>query len=93
MGPIQPEVWLRLMEEHLGWVFIEVDEDAEEDGDQVAVAVGSGGQRVPVIMSTMAYIPGDPSNKQVARLKADIGAAHPAGAVLVFNKPPGWLPE
>lgn len=70
-----------------------MDEDAEEDGDQVAVAVGSGGWRVPVIMSAMACIPGDPSDKQVARLKAEIGAAHPAGAVLVFNKPAGWLPE
>jgi len=44
-------------------------------------------------MSAMACIPGDPSDKQVARLKAEIGAAHPAGAVLVFNKPAGWLPE
>ncbi len=93
MGPIQPEVWLGLMEERLGWVFAEVDEDAEEDGDQVAVAVGSGGQRVPVIMSAMACIPGEPGDKQVARLKADIGAAHPAGAVLIFNRPAGWLPE
>ena len=93
MGPIQPEVWLGLMEERLGWVFAEVDEDAEDDGDQVAVAVGSDGLRVPVIMSAVACIPGDPSDKQVARLKADIGAAHPTGAVLVFNKPAGWLPE
>jgi len=93
MGPIQPEVWLGLMEERLGWVFAEVDEDADEDGDQVAVAVGSDGRRVPVIMSATACIPGDRSNEQVTRLKAEIGAAHPAGAVLVFNKPAGWLPE
>jgi len=93
MGPIQPDVWLGLMEERLGWVFAEVDEDAQDDGDQVAVAVGSGGRRVPVIMSAVACIPGDPGDRQVARLKADIGAAHPAGAVLVFNKPVGWLPE
>ncbi len=26
-------------------------------------------------------------------MKADIGAAHPTGAVLVFNQPTGWLPE
>jgi len=81
------------MEERLGWVFTEVDEGTEEDGEQVAVAVGSDGRRVPVIMSALACIPGDRSDKQVARLKADIGAAHPAGAVLVFNKPVGWLPE
>ena len=92
-GPIQPEVWLGLMEEHLGWVFADIDEDAEEDGDQVAVAVGGEGRRVPVIMSAVAYIPGDLGDKQVARLKADIGAAHPAGAVLLFNRPTGWLPE
>ena len=92
-GPIQPGVWLGLMEEHLGWVFADVDEDAEEDGDQVAVAVGGEGRRVPVIMSAVAYIPGDISDRQVARLKTDIGAAHPAGAVLVFNRPTGWLPE
>ncbi len=92
-GPIQPGVWLELMEEHLGWVFADVDEDAEEDGEQVAVAVGSEGQRMPVIMSAVAYIPGDLGDKQVARLKADIGAAHPAGAVLLFNRPAGWLPE
>ena len=79
--------------ERLGWVLIEIDEDAEEDGDQVAVAVGSDGRRVPVIMSALACIPGDPSDKQVTRLKADIGAAHPTGAVLVFNQPTGWLPE
>ena len=92
-GPIQPGVWLGLMEEHLGWVFADVDEDAEEDGDQIAIAVGSEGQRVPVVMSAVAYIPGDLGDKQVARLKADIGAAHPAGVVLVFNRPTGWLPE
>ena len=91
--PIQPGVWLGLMEEHLGWVFADVEEDAEEDGDQIAVAVGSEGQRVPVIMSAVAYIPGDLSDERVARLKADIGAAYPAGAVLVFNRPTGWLPE
>ena len=91
--PIQPGVWLGLMEEHLGWVFADVDEDAEQDGEQVAVAVGSEGQRVPVIMSAVAYIPGDLSDVQVARLQADIGAAHPTGAVLVFNRPTGWLPE
>ncbi len=93
MHPIQPDVWLGLMEEHLGWVFTDVDEDAEQDGDQVAVAVGSPGRRVPVFMSAVAYIPGDLSDAHVARLKADIGAAHPAGAVLVFNRPAGWLPE
>jgi len=93
MHPIQPDVWLGLMEEHLGWVFADVDEDAEQDGDQVAVAVGSRGRRVPVFMSAVAYIPGDLSDAHVARLKADIGAAHPAGAVLVFNRPAGWLPE
>jgi len=27
--PIQPEVWLGMMEEHLGWAFSDVDEDAE----------------------------------------------------------------
>jgi hypothetical protein len=26
-------------------------------------------------------------------LKAHIGAAHPAGAALMFNKPAGWRPE
>ncbi len=25
--------------------------------------------------------------------RAEIGAAQPAGAVLVFNKPTGWVPE
>jgi len=93
MHPIQPDVWLGLMEEHLGWVFADIDEDAEQDGDQVAVAVGSRGRHVPVFMSAVAYIPGDLSDAHVARLKADIGAAHPAGAVLVFNRPAGWLPE
>ncbi len=44
-------------------------------------------------MSAVAYIPGDLGDGQVARLKADIGAAHPAGAVLVFNRPTGWLSE
>jgi len=29
----------------------------------------------------------------LARLKAGIGTAHPAGAVLMFNKPTGWLAE
>lgn len=81
------------MEEGLEWVLAEVDEDAEEDGDQIAVAVGGNGRRVPVIMSAMACIPEDQTDEQVARLKADIGTAHPAGAVLVFNKPAGWLPE
>ena len=55
--------------------------------------MGSPGRRVPVFMSAVAYIPGDLSDAHVARLKADIGAAHPAGAVLVFNRPAGWLPE
>lgn len=89
--PIQPGMWLGLMEEHFGWVFADVDEDAEEDGKQVAV--GIGGQRVPVIKSAVACIPGDLSDGQVARLRADIGAAHPAGAVLLFDWPTGWLPE
>jgi len=93
MLPIQPDVWLGLMEEHLGWVFTDVDGDAEQDGDQVAVAVGSRGRRVLAFMSAVAYIPGDLGDAHVARLKADIGAAHPAGAVLIFNKPIGWLPE
>ena len=48
---------------------------------------------MPVFMSAVAYIPGDLNDAHVARLKADIGAAHPAGAVLVFNRPAGWLPE
>ncbi len=91
--PIQPDVWLGMMEEHLGWAFSDVDEDAEQDGDQVAVAVGSGRRRLPVIMSAVTYIPGDLRDKHVARLKAHIGAAHPAGAVLMFNKPVGWPPE
>ncbi len=90
---IQPEVWLGMMEEHLGWAFSDVDEDAERDGDQVAVAVGSRGRRIPVFMSAVIYIPGDPHDEHVARLKAHIGAAHPAGAVLMFNKPVGWPPE
>jgi len=45
-------------------VLIEINEDAEEDGDQVAVAVGSDGQRVPVIMSALACIPGDPATSR-----------------------------
>ncbi len=93
MHPIQPDVWLGMMEEHLGWVFSKVDEDAELDGDQVAVAVGSGGRRLPVFMSAVTYIPGDLRDEHVARLKARIGAAYPAGAVLMFNKPVGWQPE
>ncbi len=93
MHPIQPEIWLGMMEEHLGWAFSDVDEDAELDGDQVAVAVGSGQRRAPVLMSAVAYIPGDLGDEHVARLKAHIGAAHPAGAVLMFNKPVGWLAE
>lgn len=93
MHPIQPEVWLGMMEEHLGWAFSDVDEDAERDGDQVAVAVGSGRRRFPVLMSAVTYIPGDLRDKHVARLKAHIGAAHPAGAVLMFNRPVGWPPE
>ena len=92
MQPIQPDVWLGVMEEHLGWSFAEVDEDAERDGDQVAVAVDTG-RRLPVLMSAVAYIPGDTGDEQVAGLKARIGAAHPAGAVLLFNRPTGWLPE
>ncbi len=51
--PIQPEVWLGMMEEHLGWAFSDIDEDAERDGDQVATAVGSGRRRMPVLMSAM----------------------------------------
>ncbi len=91
--PIQPEVWLGMMEEHLGWAFSDVDEDAEQDGDQVAVAIGNGRRRLPVFMSAVTYIPGDLRDKHVTRLKAHIGAAHPAGAVLMFNKPIGWAPE
>lgn len=87
--PIQPEVWLGMMEEHLGWTFSDVDEDAEMDGDQVAVAVSSGRLHLPVFMSSVAYIPGDPHDEHVARLKARVGAAHPAGAVLMFNRPVG----
>jgi len=93
MQPIQPDVWLGVMEEHLGWSFADVDDDAERDGDQVAVAIGSEGRRVPVVMSSVAYIPGDFKDEHVARLKAGIGTAHPAGAVLMFNKPTGWLAE
>jgi len=74
-------------------VFTEEDKDVEEDGYQVAVAVGSDGRSVTVVMSAVACIPSDPSDKQVARLKAKISVAHPAGALLVFNKPAGWLPE
>jgi len=48
---------------------------------------------VPVFMSAVAYIPGDLGDAHVVRLKADISAAYPAGAVLVFNRPTGWLPE
>jgi len=91
--PIQPDVWLGLMAEHLGWVFTDIDEDAEQEGDQVAVAVGRRGRHMPVLMSAVIYIPGDRGDAHVARLKADIGAAHPAGAVLLFNRPAGWLPE
>ena len=91
--PIQPDVWLGMMEEHLGRAFSDVDEDAELDGDQVAIAVGSGRRCLPVLMSAMTYIPGDLRDKHVARLKAHIGAAHPAGAVLMFNRPVGWPPE
>lgn len=91
--PIQPDVWLGMIEEHLGWAFSDVDEDAELDGDQVAVAVGSGRCRLPVLMSAVTYIPGDLRDEHVARLKAHIGAAYPAGAVLMFNKPVGWPPE
>lgn len=40
--PIQPGVWQGLMEKHLGWVFADVDEDAEEGGEQVAIAVAVG---------------------------------------------------
>ena len=93
MQPIQPDVWLGMMEKHLGWAFIDVDEDAERDGDQVAVAIGSGQRRVPVFMSALTYIPGDRRDQLVGRLKAHFGAAHPAGAMLMFNKPIGWLPK
>jgi len=48
---------------------------------------------VPVFMSAVAYIPGNLVDEHVARLKADISAAYPAGAVLVFNRPAGWLLE
>lgn len=44
-------------------------------------------------MSAVAYIPGDLRDEHVARLKADVAAAHPAGAALMFSKPLGWLPE
>jgi len=91
--PIQPDVWLGMMEEHLGWAFSDVDEGAELDGAQVAVAVGTGRRRVPVFMSAVAYIPGDRCDELVARLKAHLGTAHPAGAMLMFNKPIGWLTE
>ncbi len=91
--PIQPEVWLGTMEEHLGWAFSDVDEDAELDGAQIPVAVGSGRRRLSVIMSAVTYIPGDLRDQHVARLKAHIGAAYPAGAVLMFNRPVGWPPE
>ena len=93
MHPIQPDVWLGMREEHLGWAFSDVDVDAELDGDQVAVAVGSGRRRLPVTMSAVTYIPGDLRDQHVAHLKARVSAAHPAGAVLMFNKPVGWPPE
>ena len=53
--PIQPDVWLGMMEEHLGWAFSDVDENAELDGDQVAVAVGSERRRLTVFMSAVTY--------------------------------------
>jgi len=43
MHPIQPGVWLGLMEQHLGWVFTDIDEDAEQDGDQVRSQCAAGG--------------------------------------------------
>ena len=54
---------------------------------------GIGRRRVPVLMSSTAYIPGDLHDEHVARLKARIGAEHSTGAVLMFNKPAGWRPQ
>ncbi len=91
--PIQPGVWLGIMQAHLGWTFTDVRAHANRDGTQVAVAVGGGQRRMPVIMAAGIHIPGEPGSEQVNGLKARIAAQHPAGAVLIFNNPTGWLPK
>ena len=91
--PIQPDVWLRMMEEHFGWVFSDANKDAELDRDQVAVAVGNGGRRLPVLMSGAPYLPGNLYDRHVAREKAAVSAVRPVGAVLMFNRPVGWPSE
>jgi hypothetical protein len=56
--PIQPDVWLGIMEAHLGWTFTDVRAHANGDGAQVAVAVGRGQRRMPVVMAAGIHIPG-----------------------------------
>lgn len=50
-------------------------------------------RRMPIFVSAAAYTPGGLGDPHVTQLQASIVLAHPDSAVLIFNKPAGWLPE
>jgi len=89
MMPINPEIWLAAMEQHLGWKFTDENPDAERNGSLVAKAVGKGRRKIPVYMSSVGYLPGDNADSVVSDLKKRIQAAE-SMAVLLFNKPLVW---
>lgn len=74
--PINPEIWLPILADTFGWRFEDENEDASENGAQVAVSLGSNGARYPVFMSSVMYVPGDHGDIQVEELCRSIQKTH-----------------
>jgi hypothetical protein len=84
--PIRPDVWLDMMEAHLGWAFESSDAEATADGAWIANSRAKDGTLFDVFMSRVSLTPGDRGDEHVFNLKKEI-EKRSSNAVLIFSKP------
>lgn len=83
--PLKAGTWLDVFERH-GWSMRRRKDDADGDGEQVAVSETLDGRLFKIYMSTVSYDPGDLGDEHVETLSNRIASETPR-AVLIFNHP------
>lgn len=88
---VQPEPWLGIMTEHLGWTVDEVEYDRSAEGVLVGRAPSSSGT-YDIYMSRVSHRPGDQGDEYVEKLMTRIAGVSER-AVLLFNVPLAFLKD
>lgn len=91
-SPARPDVWIDMLESHLGWKFDITDIEADADGAWIGRVTSSDERTFEVFISRASLTPGDRGDEHVFQMRKDI-EAKTRNAVLLFNKPLVHLPD